>query len=106
MPKDDPMAQEIVRLYSEGKSAAQVAKIVCFSETGVIFRLKSAGYPIRSSQKRHVTQSQINQIKALHKKGECTYKIAYKVGVSIPTARKYIKQGGYNKNAQNTGKNG
>lgn len=103
--ENDAITRQIVRLYSQGMSAAKVAKIVCFSETGVNYRLKIAGVSKRSKQKRGIPQWQINQIRTLKKEGICTYKIAEMVGVSVPTARKYIRSGGEN-NAKSIGKNG
>ena len=102
--ENDPTTRQIVRLYSQGMSAAKVAKIVCFSETGVNYRLKLAGMPKRSKQKREIPKWKINQIRLLKKEGIYTYKIAEMVGVSIPTVRKYIKNGDEN-NAESIGEN-
>lgn len=100
--ENDPTTRQIVRLYSQGMSAAKVAKIVCFSEAGVNYRLKIAGVSKRSKQRRDIPQWQINQIRTLKKEGIYLYKIAEMVGVSVPTVRKYIKSGGEN-NAENIG---
>ena len=91
MSKDDPTTQEIVRLYSQGMSAAKVGKIVCLCEQGVNYRLKLAGGAKRIYQTRHITQSKIDQIRALNDKGLSQNRIADIVGVSIPTIHKYIK---------------
>jgi len=86
------MADEFVKLYEQGYSTRQIAKIYGLEKTTISRWLKKQGVELRVKKTFNVTEDMANEFIKLYTQGLSTHEIARRFNISQSTVHKHLKE--------------
>jgi len=86
------MADEFVKLYEQGYSTRQIAKIYGLEKTTISRWLKKQGVELRVKKTFNVTENMTKEFVKLYAQGLTTYEIARRFNIDQSTVYKHLKE--------------
>jgi transposase len=87
-------AEEVVRLYKDGRTVRDIAHVMQTRTTPISRVLQEAGFVSGSRGRRHLKDHQVAEVIEAYKSGEYCREIAERYGVSSATIGNYLRRAG------------